>query len=319
MNLQKKLLLIASIFILVMIISLPVHCQTNLRLASASTTGVFFAQGTAIEALFREKVPGIRVFNQATGGSGDNCNLLKNKEVEIALAHSTSAIDAYKGTKTFEGNRVDNMRVVSLLWRSVIQPCASKDSGIESLADFRGKRVQIGPIGSGIETYTLQTLSAYDISAEDLNYERYSVAEAVEQLKNRQLDAWIQGSIVPDAPMIDVMTTGRFKLIGLEEDKVQKLVDMYGYFFPSEIPANSYSNQPDVINTVAQATLILVREDISIEVVYEFTKALFENHDELVQMHPAFKDLNLDLAVMGHGGIPMHPGAEKYYKEKGIL
>lgn len=318
----EKTLILTLIICVVCFIGIEQEAKANetvLRLATATTAGVFYADGAAIEQLSKSKMPNITIFSQATGGSGDNVNLLKNKEVEIAFVHNSTAIDAYLGINAYEGKPIKCYKGVVLLWRSFLHFPVRKDSGVESIADYKGKRVQIGPIGSGIEKFTLQPLSLYNISPDDLKAQRLSVSETMDQMKNKQLDAFCHGSIYPDAHISDLMSTGNIKLIGMTEDEIKRMTEKYPMNIPAVIPAGTYANQEKDIHTVASAALIVAREDMDEEIIYQLTKSILENHEELVSMHSSFKDTNLDLATLGFGPIPLHPGAIRYYKEVGIL
>lgn len=294
--------------------------EENLRLATASQAGVFYANGAALEQLANEEMDGIKIFPQATGGSGDNINLLKDKEVDIALVHNSTAIPAYTGTYEYEGNAMQDFAAITVVWKSHLHYLVSKDSGIETPADIKGETFQVGPIGSGIEKFTLQPLSVYNITIDDLDAQRLSVAEAVDQIKNRQLTGMIHGSSIPDGNATDLMSSGDVVLIGMEDDKVQQLQDKYDNIYsPSVIPAGTYPNQNEDINTAASSALLVVRKDIDEDIVYKLTKTIMENNDFLVGLHSSFNETNLENALTGHGPIPIHPGAEMYYQEAGII
>jgi len=289
-------------------------------LATATSKGVFYQNGIAIGYLSEKGlIPGIKVYPQASGGSSDNVNLLENKQVDFAMVHNSTGVPAYLGTGPFKGNPRKSLRVVSAIWRSVLHFPVRKDAKIQSIADYRGKKVQIGPIGSGIEKFTLQPLSVYGIGPEDVKAVRLSVAECIQQIKNGQIDAFVHGSIVPDANISELMLTGRVKLISMEPKKVKELMSEYPMYAPASIPPNVYHDQDYRVDTAASFALLMTYADQDEEVVYAITKAIHENHDFLVSLHSSFKDTTLENALLGMGPIPLHLGAEKYYKEIGIL
>lgn len=295
-------------------------CATKLSLATATSGGVFYQNGIVIGELSRKgMIPGIEIFPQASGGSSDNVNLMGEKEVHLAMVHNSTAIPAYEGTEQFQGKPIKNIRVVAAIWKSVTHYPVLTGSKIESVGDYRGKRVQIGPIGSGIEKFTLQPLSIYGIEVKDMKPMRLSVAECVQQMQNNQLDAFVHGSIIPDGNISQLMLTGKVKLIGMDAEKIQEMEKRFPMYAPAVIPANSYKNQDKEVQTVASFALLMARDDVDEGQIYAVTKALFENRDFLVNMHSSFKDMTLESALMGRGGIPVHPGAARYYREKGTM
>lgn len=292
----------------------------KLSLATATSGGVFYQNGIAMGELSRKgKIPGIEIFPQASGGSSDNVNLLGQKEVHLAMVHNSTGIPAFEGTDEFKGKAIKNLRVISAIWKSVMHYPVLKAANINSIADYRGKTVQIGPIGSGIEKFTLQPLSIYGITAKDVKGMRLSVAECVMMMQNNQLDAFVHGSIIPDGNISQLMLTGRVKLIGMEPDKIQDMSKKYPMYAPASITANSYKYQEEEIKTTASFALLMAREDIEEGLIYNVTNALFENHQFLVNMHSSFKDTTLGNALFGGGNIPFHPGAARYYREKGLI
>ena len=297
-----------------------VYAATKLSLATATSAGVFYQNGIAIGELSRKgKIPDIEIFPQASGGSSDNVNLLREKEIHLAMVHNSTAIPAYDGTEQFQGKPIKNIRVVAAIWKSVTHFPVLAAANIHSISDYRGKKVQIGPIGSGIEKFTLQPLSIYGIEVKDIKPMRLSVAECVQQMQNNQLDAFVHGSIVPDGNISQLMLTGKVKLIDMEPEKIQEMEKRYPMYAKALIPANAYKNQDKEIQTVASFALLMAREDVGESLIYTLTKALFENHEFLTNMHSSFKDTTLETALLGRGNIPIHPGSAKYYREKGIL
>lgn len=293
--------------------------EAQLRVATATSTGTFYQNGLALEVLFRETGSPIEIFPQASGGSGENTRLAKSGEVELFFGQNSTVIPAYEGTGAFEGEPNHSFSAVAAIWRSVDHLIVAKESGIDSIADFKGKTIQIGPVGSGIERFTLQPMQAAGLTADDVTAERLGVAEAVDMMRNGRLDGFIHAAIIPDRNAADVMDSGVAKIIPFTGPVADKLIETYPYYAKTVIPANSYGNQPEAIDTVASYAVLYARNDVPEDVVYAVVKTIMESHDFLVAHHSSFNDTTVANALKGLGPIPLHPGAEKYFKEVGAL
>lgn len=292
--------------------------DVSLRLGTATTGGVFFAQGTALEQLSND-ISGVTIFNQATNGSGENLVLLQNGDIDLALAHNTTALPAYNGTGVYEGRPNKDFTSVGFIWFNTLHPIAAKDAGIEVIEDFAGKRMAIGTVGSAVELITSNFLSIYDMTFEDVKAQRLAIAESVDQIKNRQLDCLVHGSIIPDSNVTDMMSSGLVKILSMEQKDIDKLVSTYDMFSEAVIPAGTYPHQDEEIKTAASAAILLASPNADEEAIYRLTKAIYENNEKLMSYHNSFVNTKIDNALNGLGSIPLHPGAERYYKEAGIL
>jgi TRAP transporter TAXI family solute receptor len=291
--------------------------DAQLRVATATSTGTFYQNGLALEVLFRDAGSSVEIFPQASGGSGENTRLARNGEVEMFFGQNSTVIPAYEGTGPFEGDPNESFSVVAAIWRSVNHFIVAKDSGIQTIEDFRGKRIQLGPVGSGIERFTQQPLEAAGITFDDVQGQRLGVAETVDMMRNGRLDGFVHAAIIPDRNAADAMTSGMAKMIPFGGAASEKLLETYPYYARTTIPANSYENQPDAIETVASYAVLYARNDVPEDVVYTVIKTIMENHDQLVTYHSSFNDTVPDVAMQGHGPVPMHPGAARYFEEIG--
>ena len=289
-----------------------------LRLASATTGGVFFAQGTAIEQL-SSIIPGVTVFNQATNGSGENLALLAANHVELALCHNVTAWAAYYGHGIYEGRANRDFAAIGFLSHSTLHNLVLNDSGIESPYDLKGRSMSIGAIGSSVTLTTANFLSIFDLTFDDIRGQRVGIAESFQMLRNRQIDAVVHGSVMPDANVTDIMSTGRTKFIDMEQHSIDRLINQFDMFSQTTIPANTYPYQEQAINTVASAALILASLNADEEAIYRVTRAIYENHEKLMALHYSFIDTTLENALKGLGSIPLHPGAERFFREAGLL
>jgi TRAP transporter TAXI family solute receptor len=302
------------------IAGMPAIAQdAQLRVATATSTGTFYQNGIAMEVLFREMHPTIEIFPQASGGSGENTRLVRDGEVELFFGQNSTVIPAYEGVGQFEGDPNETFSAIGAVWQSVTHVIVAEDSGIEAVADFAGKRIQIGPVGSGIERFTQQPMEASGVTFEDVEAQRLGVAETVDMMRNGRLDGFIHAAIIPDRNAADIMSTGLARIVAFDGEAAERLMAEHPYYGEAVIPANSYENQPDDVPTVASFAVLYASNDVSEDVIYEVTKTMYQNQQFLIERHSSFNDMTLEMALEGLGPVPLHPGAERFYREAGIL
>lgn len=285
-------------------------------IVTGGSSGPYFAIGGAISNLLNEKVAGVNASVQSTGASAVNSTLLGEKKAELALAMNDVVNYAYTGTEVFKDKgKVENLRGIAAFYPNFVQVITLEDTGINEISDLKGKRVGVGAPGSGTEVNARQILAAHGITYDDVEEDFLSYAEAVEQLKNGAVDAAFLTSGLPNATIMDLATTHKVKIIPIRKDAVEKLAEDYPFYSPNKIPVGTYDNTEDV-ETAAVTTLLITRAELSEDLVYNITKTIFENLQVLKDTHSAAKDINLDTVRVGMP-IPLHPGAEKYFKEVG--
>jgi len=185
---------------------------------------------------------------------------------------------------------------------------------INSVADLKGKRVSVGSPGSGTEVNAQQILEAYGLTFDDLQLQRLSFADSAKAIQDGQLDAAFQTAGAPTAAITELAATTGVKIIPIDADKIASLIEKYPFYVETTIPGNTYQTVPDDVTTVSVRAILVVQSDLSEDLVYKATKALFENVDKL----PAKKEeIKLEGALQGVS-LPVHPGAQKYYDEKGV-
>lgn len=289
---------------------------TMWRIGTASMTGNSYTTGSAVAQMINEKVDGAEAAAQATGGSGDNCYLLNDKEIELGWIQSATAMEAVSGTGAFEGEKIESMRGVGVVQLNTFHVIVNNKSNVEKIEDLAGKKIGVGPMGGGVEVNAKILLGEFGV--EDFDSIYGTMGEALEAVKNGEVDAVVYATTTGSANISDALNSGNCKLIGMSQEKADEIVAARPEFGPAVIPANSYQDQPEDVYTIAGTMLVLTREDISEDDVYTITKALYENNDFLVSQNAIFKDATLENAAVGMC-VPFHPGAEKYLKEKGIL
>ena len=317
---MKKYIVLTLAVVLVMSAALT-GCapqKTNLILATGGTSGTYYPFGGSMAQIFNSKIPNMNVTAQATGASVENLKLISQKEAELAIVQNDMTDYAYNGTESFKDSKVENVRVIANLYPEVIQIVSSADSGIKTLTDIKGKKFSVGAPGSGVEANARQLLEVMGMTYNDFSANYLSFAESADSLKDNHIDGFLFVSGVPNAAIQDTATTSSLNFVSIPDDVINKLIEKYPFFTEYIIPAGTYKGQTGDVNTVAMKATLVAGAEVSEKVIYDLTKALFENQPELASAHAKGAELSLESAVDGVS-VPFHPGAEKYYKEVGAI
>ncbi|MGD9784764.1 MAG: TAXI family TRAP transporter solute-binding subunit [Hyphomicrobiaceae bacterium] len=293
------------------------RAETFINILTGGTSGVYYPLGVAMSKIYGEKIPGVRAQVQSTKASVENLNLLQKGKGEIALALGDSVKLAWEGdAEAGFKEKLDKLRGIAGVYSNYIQIVASKESGIKSFADIKGKGLSVGAPKSGTELNARAIFAAMGMSYADLGKTEYlPFAESVELIKNRQLDATLQSAGLGVASIRDLASSLPIQVVAVPASVAEKLGAPYG---AAEIPANTYEGQTEAVPTLAVRNILVTHADVPEEVVYQMTKQLFENLGDMVAAHKAAKAIKLETATQGVP-VPLHPGAERYFKEKGIL
>lgn len=270
--------------------------------------------------IINSRVKDVNVSVQSTGASVANIRMIQNGEVDLALVQTDIADYAWNGTEMFKDDgKLQNFSVIASLYPELIQVVVRAESGIESIADLKGKKVSVGAPGSGTEANARQILEIYGLTYKDLAQVQYlSFSESAEAFKDKHIDAFFVTAGIPNAGIQDTATMHKIQILAVPDDMYKNLHNKYGFYGQALIPAGCYINQTEPVRTVAVQAVLIARRDLDADVVYEMTAALFENLPELATAHAKGKEVSLEGALTGVS-TPLHPGAEKYFKEKGIV
>jgi uncharacterized protein len=298
----------------------PSEAQVKKRisLATGGTGGVYYPLGGGFAALVSKNIPGIEATAEVTTASVDNMKLLHADRVAMALTQSDIASDAYQGKMKGLNEKV-GVRAISALYSNYMHIVALDGSGIKTINDLKGKRVSTGAPGSGTEVKGLRVLEAYGISPKDLkSQDRLGASESVAAMKDRRIDAFIWDGGLPTASILDLAATPGIKVHLIPHgDAVAKMTAKYGpVYFVGTIPKGTYGGMETDVQVAALTNLLTVHERMDEALAYQITKVLLERTAELVAVHKAAQEITLKSAVVG-SPIPFHPGALRYYKEKG--
>jgi len=314
---RKGLAIIFGCFLVIGMISPGLAQQAKLILATGGTAGTYYPFGGAMAKIWNNKIPEVNVTAQATGASVENIRLVDKKEAELALVQSDTIDFAYNGKEAFK-EKLTQMSAIAVLYPEVIQIVARGDGNIRTFADLKGLKVGVGAPGSGTEANFRQLLDVYGMTKDDVKGQYLSFSESAEQFKDRHIDAFFVVAGVPNAAIMDVAVMQSIRIVSIPDDKVAQLTKKYPFLSPATIPANTYKNQSADVKTIAVNAVLIASASLKEDLVYKMTKALFDNQTELAAAHAKGKELSLKVAVSGVS-IPFHPGAVKYFKEKGAL
>ena len=292
--------------------------QQFVNVLTGGQAGVYYPLGVALSQIYAKDIPNARSTAQVTKASAENLNLLQAGRGELAFALADAVSNAWKGeAEAGFPKKLDKLRGLSATYNNYIQIVASADSGIKTLADLKGKRVSVGAPKSGTELNARAILKAAGLSYADLAKTEYlSFAESVNLMKNRQLDATLQSAGLGVASIRDLATSVPITVVAIPADVVAKVGD--AAYQPGVIPANTYSGQTADVPTVAIPNFLVTHSGVSDDVVYRMTKAMYDNIDTLYAAHNAVRVMKRDNAIKGMP-VPLHPGAEKYYREVGLI
>lgn len=286
-----------------------------INILTGGTSGVYYPIGVGLSQIYSDGIPGVKTSVQATKASVENLNLLQAGRGELALALADSVADAKNGVEDagFKAP-LTKLRAIGGAYPNYIQIVASQESGIKTLADLKGKTISVGAPKSGTELNARAIFKAAGLTYEDMGKVQYlPFAESVELIKNRQLDATLQSSGLGMAAIRDLSSVMPLNYVAVPADVVSKIGNPA--YQSAMIPANTYDGQPEAVPTVAITNILVTRADVPDDVAYEMTRLMFENLTRLGNAHSAAKDIKLESASKNLP-IPLHPGAERYYKEK---
>jgi TRAP transporter TAXI family solute receptor len=307
----------AAVAVMAILASPAARAQGFINVLTGGTSGVYYPLGVAIGKIFGDKIPGLKTQVQATKASVENLILLQRGRGEIAFTLGDSLKAAWDGdVEAGFKVRLDKLRTIGAIYPSYIQIVATADSGIKTLADLKGKSLSVGAPKSGTELNSRAILAAAGLSYKDMGKVEYlPFAESVDLMKNRQLNATLQSAGLGVASLKDLSTSTEIVVVSVPREVVDKIGPP---FVSVMIPANTYVGQDKDVATAGVINYLVTSSAVSDDLAYKMTKLIFESLPELANAHVAGKEINLESAATG-SPVPLHPGAIRYYKEKGLI
>jgi uncharacterized protein len=293
------------------------HAQQFINVLTGGTSGVYYPLGVAISKIYGEKIPNVKAQVQATKASVENLNLLQQGRGEIAFTLGDSLKAAWEGdTEAGFKAKLDKLRVIGAIYPNYIQIVATSESGIKTLADLKGKSLSVGAPKSGTELNSRAILKAAGMDYKDLGKVEYlPFAESVDLMKNRQLAATLQSAGLGVASLKDLSNSSAITVVAVPKETVDKIGPP---FIAATIPAKTYTGQEQDVPTAAVVNYLVTSTAVPDDLAYQMTKLIYDNLPELASSHAAGREIKLETAATG-SPVPLHPGAIKYFKEKGVL
>lgn len=280
---------------------------------TGGTSGTYYPLGGAMAKIIKDET-GIQTDALSSNASADNVIALKEGEAELAMVQTDVIADAIEGINAFDGEPVDNVLALGSLYPETIQIVTKADAGISTVADLKGKTVSVGAPGSGTYINAEQIMEIHGMTMDDIDASHLDFGESTGGIQDGNIDAAFITSGTPTGAVEGLSATTDIAIVSISEDKVEELIAEYPYYAADTVPSGVYGLEEEV-DTVAVLAMIAVTDSLSDDVVYNITKAIYEHTDQIA--HAKGELITLESALDGIG-IDLHPGAEKYFTEKGI-
>jgi len=293
----------------------------NLSIATGGTGGVYYPLGGGMAAVLSKHVPGMQATAEVTGGSVANLQLVGTGKPYLAMTMVDAGVDAMKGQDKFAGKAVP-VRTLMVMYPNRMHVVTIEGTGITKMSDLKGKRVSTGSGGSATEVMAFRVIEAAGLDKDkDLKRERLGVAESVNALKDRKIDAffWVGG--LPTAAVSDLANSPGVKIKMIDHaDLVPKMNQKWGQLYVEDrIPKETYKGMDADNRQATVMNLLVAHQNMDEKTAYNIVKAVFEHREELIRVHKEAENFKLEnQKTAAAGGIPWHPGAARYYKEKGV-
>lgn len=286
----------------------------NLTFATGGEAGTYYAYGSVL-AQFVSNKAGMNITAVVGNGSKANIEDLDAKAAQLAFCQSDVMSYAYSGTNLFE-KKVDSFSAVAALYMEDVQ-IITLNPNIKTVADLKGKKVSVGASGSGTYFNAVDALKAYDMTIDDIDPQYLSFGDSTEAMKDNKIDAAFIVAGAPTTAVTDLSVGNSVYVVSIDDAHIDKLISMSPYYSKHVIPKGTYNGMTEDATTVAVAAVVLARNDVSEDTIYNFVKTIFENSSAIKDQHA--KGADLDPAFASYiKDVPYHPGAVKYYTEKGI-
>ncbi len=294
----------------------PLAAQ-ELSIATGGTGGVYYPYGGGLGEVIGRHVEGASGTAEVTGASVENVALIARGDSDLALALADTVFQAFHGEGDFEGRQVSELRALASIYPNAVQIVTLADSGISSLEDLRGQRVSVGAPGSGTEVSARTLLEANGITYDDFTPERLNFNETADALRDGDIAAGFWSVGPPTSSIMNLATTRDIAMIPMSDEEIANAVEVEPTFAPYTLRADLYEGMTDPVQTISTPNVLIVHEDMDEELVYNIARAMYENVDELIAIHPAANDTTPEFSI-DSTPIPFHPGALRYLEELGL-
>jgi TRAP transporter TAXI family solute receptor len=320
LKVKRNLVVLLAIIMVVGLTSIGFAAQKEfVAIATGGTGGTYYPVGGALAQMITDNLDGIIVTAQSGNASRAGCNLIGRGQIETAFSQANVTYWSYTGTGIYENEPViSNLRGIASIYPETIQIFARKGSGIKTMEDLRGKKVGVGAPNSGNVCDAEIIFAFHGLTFDDIIPEYIDYNEMAQRFIDGQIDACFFTTGYPSSSIMNMESKRELQFIPLDTEKIKGLVEKYPYYGAVTIPTGIYKSNTEPVQTVATPALWICDAKLSPTLVYKMTKALWEHRDVLEKVHFQGKNITLETALDGMG-IPLHPGAELYYKEIGLI
>lgn len=294
-----------------------------INIGTGSTGGTFYPVGVILANTFNNALgdAGYKFTAQTSGGTTENLEMLREKELKLAVCGSVPTSNAYRGIDKYEGRKIENIRFVTALWPEAIQLMYRTESGIKTIEDFKGKKIAVGPATGGGVFYLPIIFGAINgMTFDDFKPQYLGYSDSVQAIQNRLIDACYLAAGIPTSAVSQIFA-GQVAvgMIEFTDEEVAKVSETAPYVTGVTIPANTYPKQDRDLHTIGFKSSLVAEEGTDPDMVYSMLEGLYVKQlEEVKKQHGALKSLSLEGAVKGLSGAPLHPGAVKFYRDHGV-
>ena len=317
----RKFAIAAAALSVLLLFSGAALAVTHITMGTAGVGGMNYPVGMAMAKIWNGNIKDMKAVAIATAGAVQNIDMLRTKDIEVAVCRANEAYRAFNGIEKYKTKYSWLRALTGGVMFDAKQVMALKDRGISSIADFRGKRVAVGPVGSGGELDAREILAAYGITYKDITPEYVEASQAVDMMQDGLIEGAILGFTPGASAISELMVTNKVVILPITEEGYQRLKKINPLVEKRVLPAGTYPNQFYDVETCGDpADLIITREDIPEDLVYQMTRALYEHADDVRAVAAAVRRFGPELVAPPEKMlIPYHPGALRYFREAGIL
>ena len=290
---------------------------TFINIGTGSTGGTYYPVGAGMAKVWNSAIPGMKANAQSTGGTAQNLAILGKGEAEVIFADGLYFF-AYEGKGTFEGKPMKELRGLVPLYAEPIHFLVAKGSNIKSIQDLKGKRVSVGAVGSGTEVTVRTLLKVAGLDPDkDIKPENLGLSDTAGAFADKNIDAALTVGALGIAGVVEITTLGTAEFRDIPADIVAKLSKELPYYLPFDIPANTYKDQTKPVKTLASWNVLITTDKLGEEDAYKMTKALYEHKQDILNISTRLASMSPE--NLKYIQVPLHKGAEKYYREIGAI
>ena len=320
MSKRKRYLWCVVAVLVIALAAPPIYAGTRrfLSIASGWVTGAYYPFAGAVSRVAWKslKDKNIKITAESSGASVANAKLIGKSDTDFALLQNDIASYAYYGKQMFD-KPIENLLGMMTLYPETIQIVARKAANIKTVADLKGKRISIGPLGSGTAENAKQILAAWGMTLNDIKSQQLKASQAADYMKDGRLDAFFNTTAVGAAHIIDTCVIVPSNIVEVSGSNAKKLMKKYAFYAVDTISPGIYKGVDKPVKTIAVMAMMVARADIEQEVVYSIVKAIYEDLPQIKKAHAKFKEIDVKKALVGMS-VPLHPGAAQYFKEVGV-